>query len=120
MTAKIGTVRMERNRAIQGQKDMRKLNRELTRQLAASRALCDQHFNAIIELRAELYSGIPPKLLVIATGYEGGVMVSSPEDLSGTINLNYQSPAEAEAAFECITNMIDAIIANRKEFNAKP
>lgn len=34
MSAKIGTVRMERNRAIQGQKDMRKTNKDLQRQLA--------------------------------------------------------------------------------------
>ncbi len=33
MTAKIGTIRMERNRAIQGQKDMRTYNRKLTKQL---------------------------------------------------------------------------------------
>lgn len=39
MSAKIGTVRMERDRAIQGQKDMRRTNRSIWYQLQAAHAL---------------------------------------------------------------------------------
>lgn len=39
MTAKIGTVRMERDKAIQGQKDMRRTNRALRRERDAACSL---------------------------------------------------------------------------------
>jgi hypothetical protein len=42
MSAKIGTVRMERNRAIQGQKDMRRHNRELAKEIAELRAASEK------------------------------------------------------------------------------
>lgn len=42
MSAKIGTIRTERNRAIKGQKDMRKTNRELVKNITMLRATLQQ------------------------------------------------------------------------------
>lgn len=42
MSAKIGTIRTERNRAIKGQKDMRKTNRELVKTITMLRATLQQ------------------------------------------------------------------------------
>lgn len=45
MTKKIGTLRTEKGRAIQGQRDMRKTNIKMKRELAAARALLREVFD---------------------------------------------------------------------------
>jgi len=51
-------------------------------------------------------ASVPDAGFIIATGYESGTAID--EDLGGHIKLHYQSAAEAQNAFEAITEMIDA------------
>lgn len=46
----------------------------------------------------------------IARGYESGTVITDSSRLSATISLHYESPEEAESAFETITSMVDAAI----------
>jgi hypothetical protein len=48
----------------------------------------------------------------IATGYESGTLATDPGALGATIHLHYASGPEAEAAFDAITRIIDALVAH--------
>lgn len=50
----------------------------------------------------------------MAIGYEGGIMVSAPGDVGGSVTLHYVSPDVAERAFEAFSNAVDAAIAAMK------
>jgi hypothetical protein len=47
-------------------------------------------------------------VVCLAKGYEGGTMISDPHGDGAKISLHYGSVAEAEAAFNAISNLIDA------------
>jgi hypothetical protein len=51
----------------------------------------------------------------IAAGYEGGTMIHDPTELGSEIHLHYTNRPEAEAAFEAITNLIDAAMQQKDE-----
>lgn len=59
---------------------------------------------------ATTVKAVPSEALeVVASGYEGGTMISDPTGLGATISMHYASTAEAENAFDSLTRFIDGI-----------
>lgn len=75
-------------------------------------------FLTLHQLERRLFSGQAPHngdativASVLATGYEGGFLGTSPDDQGVTLQLRYTSPATAEAAFDELARVIDAALA---------